>query len=742
MKKIIFTTLLYFIVQFSFAQVVVIDAGHGYCSDCTQNCTSNVRSDHEILTAMAVSLKLDSLFSNYCTSVTTYLTRESNDCGDFPSLSQRATMANNWGADRFLSVHCNAGGGTGTETFWCNNSISSNAECQTFAQEVQDQMVSYGSWNSRRCVEDYTYLNFHLGVLHPTNAVGCLNEIGFVDYTSDLNKLLSNSWRNQFALAYYEALQSDLGLTCSPQVLDCSSAVALSCGVSYSGSASSASSNVGTYGCNNWTETGPERVHTITPTTSGTITATISNFTGDLDVYILGSCDASDCLGTVSSSSATYNNAVAGHTYYVVVDADDGSGSAYNLIVNCANEQHDFTLNNAQITSNTNVIAGENIQVSVSQNYSGNTINNSYSVVQYYLSTDCTLDANDILLGSDSSILDINNTSELETATLNIPQNTSTGNYNIIFVADAMNAFAEQNESNNMACISFQVVPPPTLDCSGAVTLTCGVSYHGNTSSAPNVISTYGCNNWTETGPERVHTIIPNFTGTLTATISNFTGDLDVYILGSCDASDCLGTVSSSSATFNGAIAGQTYYVVVDADDGSGSAYDLVVDCPTPSEDITLSGATVSNNMVDSNTNITVGVNQVYAGGQNSSALNDVAVSFYLSNDCSYDASDVLLGTEISDLGNNNPSIYEAVNFSINPSTVPGTYQILIIADSNNDITESNETNNTLCLPITVIYPNDVTLSNPSLNINTVVAGNDVIASVNHNYSGSQSSAN
>jgi len=117
----------------------------------------------------------------------------------------------------------------------------------------------------------------------------------------------------------------------------------------------------------------------------------------------------------------------------------------------------------------------------------------------------------------------------------------------------------------------------PSLDCSNAVQLTNGVTYSGTSSSAASVISTFGCNNWSETGPERVHTIVPCGDGIITATLTNFTGDLDVYILGSCNPFDCLGTVSSSSATFSNAIAGQTYYIVVDADDGSGSAYDLLV---------------------------------------------------------------------------------------------------------------------------------------------------------------------
>lgn len=130
-------------------------------------------------------------------------------------------------------------------------------------------------------------------------------------------------------------------------------------------------------------------------------------------------------------------------------------------------------------------------------------------------------------------------------------------------------------------CLNAQA---PTLDCSNSVVLSCGVSYHGNSSIASSNISTFGCNNWTETGPERVHSITPSINGTITASISNYTGDLDVYILASCDAMDCLGTVSSSSATYANAVTGTTYYVVVDADDGSGSAYDIIVNCTTITE--------------------------------------------------------------------------------------------------------------------------------------------------------------
>ncbi|NQY06103.1 MAG: N-acetylmuramoyl-L-alanine amidase [Flavobacteriaceae bacterium] len=559
-----------------YSQVIVLDPGHGYCNDCTQNCTSAVRSDIEILTAMDVGNKLTALLQA-CPTVTTYLTRTSNACGDFPSLSQRAAMSNSWGADRFLSIHCNAGGGTGTETFWCDNSPSSNIACEDFATEVQTQMVDYGEWNYRRVVEDFSYLNFHLGVLSPTNAVGTLSEIGFVD-SADATKLQDDGWRNQFALAYLVALQNDLGITTCSE-LDCGNPIVLTCDTVYNGSSATNPSNVDAYGCNNWTETGPERVHTISPTSSGVLTATISNFTGDLDVYILGSCNPNDCLGTVSSSSATYADAIAGQTYYIIVDADDGSGSAYDLLVTCPNE--DIYLNN--ISSDLNTIAPTyDLTINCTQNYSGTASNVPNSYVYYYLSTDCVLDGSDILLDNQIfSSLNASNTSDTIVNSVTIPEGTSAGNYNILLFSDATNVISESDEVNNISCIPITVTEPQ-LDCSNPITLTCGVPYNGTSSSDISHIGSYACNSWTETGPERVHTIVSPGNGTITAAISNFTGELDVYILGSCDPNDCLGTVASSSATFTGAVAGHTYYIVVDADDGSGSAYDLVVTCPTP----------------------------------------------------------------------------------------------------------------------------------------------------------------
>lgn len=192
------------------AQVVVIDPGHGY--DCSGNNVDG-RTTTEIYTALATGQKLrDLIAANNC-GWTVHLTRNTNgNCG-WTSVTQRATQSNNWNATRFISIHCNAGGGTGTETFYCNQSSSTTALDQAFGQKVQNNMVTEGQWTSRRMVEDRSYLPYHLGVLRTNNAPACLSEIGFVDRTSDANKLNSNFWRDKFALAYFKALQQEIG-TC------------------------------------------------------------------------------------------------------------------------------------------------------------------------------------------------------------------------------------------------------------------------------------------------------------------------------------------------------------------------------------------------------------------------------------------------------------------------------------------------------------------------------------------------
>jgi len=192
------------------SQVIVIDPGHGYGATTSDN--PDGRTAIEIETSLEVGLRTRTLIQNSCTW-TVQMTRTTN-LNSWISVTQRGQMSNNWNADRLLSIHCNAGGGTGTETFYCTQDDTNTPPDVAFAQKIQTDMVSGGSWNNRRCVEDNSFLAYHLGVLRYSAATGCLNEIGFVD-SSDATKLTSSTWRDSFALAYFNALKSNLNLTCA-----------------------------------------------------------------------------------------------------------------------------------------------------------------------------------------------------------------------------------------------------------------------------------------------------------------------------------------------------------------------------------------------------------------------------------------------------------------------------------------------------------------------------------------------
>jgi len=213
MQKIYTYLLLGLVSLTTYSQIIVIDPGHGYGATTADN--PDGRTATEIETSLEVGLRTRNLIQNSCTWAV-HMTRTTN-LNSWISVTQRATMSNNWNADRLLSIHCNAGGGTGTETFYCTTDDTTTAPDIAFAQKVQADMVTNGGWNNRRCVEDNSFLAYHLGVLRYSNATGCLNELGFVD-SADATKLTSSTWRDTFALSYFNTFKANLNLTCSATV--------------------------------------------------------------------------------------------------------------------------------------------------------------------------------------------------------------------------------------------------------------------------------------------------------------------------------------------------------------------------------------------------------------------------------------------------------------------------------------------------------------------------------------------
>ncbi len=120
------------------------------------------------------------------------------------SLAQRTNDANSWGANYFVSIHINAGGGTGYEDFIYNGSVSNNTI--TYRDKLHAEIMKQVDFRNR----GKKRANFH--VLRESSMPAVLTENGFIDTTADANKLKSDAYLNRIALGHANGIAQALGL--------------------------------------------------------------------------------------------------------------------------------------------------------------------------------------------------------------------------------------------------------------------------------------------------------------------------------------------------------------------------------------------------------------------------------------------------------------------------------------------------------------------------------------------------
>src|SRR5690625_1767351 len=108
------------------------------------------------------------------------------------SLAQRTNDANKWGADYFLSVHINAGGGTGYEDFIYSGGVSSKTTSarNTIHSEITRQISDVRNRGKKRA-------NFY--VIRETKMPAMLSENLFIDTKADADKLKDNAFIDKVA---------------------------------------------------------------------------------------------------------------------------------------------------------------------------------------------------------------------------------------------------------------------------------------------------------------------------------------------------------------------------------------------------------------------------------------------------------------------------------------------------------------------------------------------------------------
>ncbi len=125
---------------------------------------------------------------------------------DLPSGTR---LANARGCQLFVSIHANAGGGTGIETFYSPG----HAQSQRLARLIQREVIRETGMRDRGIKTQ------NLWVTRETpkrGLTGCLVELGFMDYGPDLAKLREESYRRRCAVGIVKGICLYLGVPFTP----------------------------------------------------------------------------------------------------------------------------------------------------------------------------------------------------------------------------------------------------------------------------------------------------------------------------------------------------------------------------------------------------------------------------------------------------------------------------------------------------------------------------------------------
>lgn len=158
---------------------IYIDPGHG---GSDPGGVGNGLKEKELVLTMAKAAKAY-LEKNY----EGHQVKLSRTGDTFPSLSDRTKDANKWGADCFVSLHTNAGGGKGYETFvYTAASANSTKLSNSLHKEILAVMRKYD-----KNIADRGQKKANYAVIRESNMPAALTETGFIDSSVD-SKLLKN----------------------------------------------------------------------------------------------------------------------------------------------------------------------------------------------------------------------------------------------------------------------------------------------------------------------------------------------------------------------------------------------------------------------------------------------------------------------------------------------------------------------------------------------------------------------
>lgn len=183
---------------------IFIDPGHG---GSDPGAAGHGLLEKDITLAIAQQLKVI-LNQDY----TGHVLKFSREIDRTVSLRERTSMANDWQANYLLSIHVNAGGGIGFESFIYNNSQQRRQETEKLQPIIHNNIIKKTNFANRGMKE----ANFHM--LRESRMPALLTENGFIDHKNDAQLLKRTNFIRKIAQGHAAGLAAALQLASQSSV--------------------------------------------------------------------------------------------------------------------------------------------------------------------------------------------------------------------------------------------------------------------------------------------------------------------------------------------------------------------------------------------------------------------------------------------------------------------------------------------------------------------------------------------
>ena len=175
---------------------IFIDPGHG---GNDPGAVANGLKEKNLTLKIAKYMR-DYLLANY-SGVSVRMSRETDKTVSLPA---RTNDANKWGANAYISIHINAGGGTGFESFVYPGVDKATKDLQNpIHSEVMKLFTGFRDRGKKQA-------NFH--VLRETKMSAVLTENGFIDTKKDADFLKSDANLRKIGEAHAKGVAKYFGL--------------------------------------------------------------------------------------------------------------------------------------------------------------------------------------------------------------------------------------------------------------------------------------------------------------------------------------------------------------------------------------------------------------------------------------------------------------------------------------------------------------------------------------------------